>query len=78
MDVAFGLLIAGAALVTGFMGTIWPRLMYDLDSEDRESGPPTPAKLRSLRITFLFLFLIACAGLYAILTARGPAEGPLF
>ncbi len=77
MDSAIGTLIAGAALVTGFVGAVWPRLMFVLDSENRESGPPTPAQLRSVRIGFVVLFLIACAGLYAILTAAGPAEGPL-
>jgi hypothetical protein len=77
MDMAIPILVVGSLLVTGFIGTLWPSVLYNLDSEERASGPPTPEKLRSVRNASLVLVLIACVLIYAILTASGPAEGPL-
>jgi hypothetical protein len=58
-----------ALLALGFVGTVWPGVLYWLQSkEDDEGEIPTPAQLRSVRISSGVAFALACAVLYAILT----------
>jgi len=76
----FGLLVSGLFLVAGFVGIFWPTLIHSLDTEnDSTSTSHAPQQLWAIRISSLVMFLLGCAGIYAILTWDGtPADGPLF
>ena len=75
----FGLLITGLLLVTGAVGIVSPGTLCDLESGvDVPPGPPSSQRLREMRISCLIMFVFGCIGIYAILTAVGPADGPLF
>lgn len=79
MEIAFPLGILGLLSLTGTAAIVAPAMVWELDTENRGAGPPTPADLRGVRITGIVMIAMACIGLYAILTANGqPAEGPLF
>jgi hypothetical protein len=76
---AFGLLITGILLVTGAIGIVSPGTLCDLESgPDIPPGPPSDQRLREMRIQCLVMVILGCVGIYAILTAVGPADGPLF
>ena len=79
MSNAFGLLITGLLLITGAVGIVSPGTLCDLESgADIPPGPPSEQRLRQMRVTCLVMVALACIVIYAILTAVGPAEGPLF
>jgi len=79
MSDVFGLLITGLVLVTGAVGIVSPGTLCDLESGiDIPPGPPSKQRLRQMRVTCLVMVVFACIGIYAILTADGPADGPLF
>ena len=79
MSTAFGLLITGLLLVTGAVGIVSPDTLCDLESgADVPPGPPSEQRLLEMRISCVVMVIFACIGIYAILTAGGPAEGPLF
>ena len=76
---AFGLLITGLLLVTGAVGIVSPGTLCDLEhGVDVPPGPPSEQRLREMRMQFIIMVVLGCIGIYAILTAVGPAEGPLF
>lgn len=79
MTDAFGLLITGLLLVTGAVGIVSPGTLCDLEyGVDIPPGPPSEQRLRQMRVQCLIMVILACVGIYAILTAPGPADGPLF
>jgi hypothetical protein len=79
MSDAFGLLITGMLLVTGAVGIVSPGTLCDLESGvDIPPGPPSEQRLREMRVSCLIMFVLGCIGVYAILTAVGPADGPDF
>jgi hypothetical protein len=79
MSNAFGLLITGLLLVTGAVGIVSPGTLCDLESGvDIAPGPPSTQRLREMRIQCVIMVVMGCIGIYAILTAVGPADGPLF
>jgi hypothetical protein len=74
-----GLLIAGALLAVGALGAVSPDTLCSAETGvDVPPGPPSPERLRTMRIQCVVLFVFGCVVIYAILTARGPADGPLF
>jgi len=74
----FGLLITGLLLVTGAVGIVSPGTLCDIESGvDVPQGPPSDQRLRQMRATCVVMVVLACIGIYAILTAVGPADGPL-
>ena len=76
---AFGLLINGLVLVAGAVGIVSPDTLCDLEcGVDIPPGPPSEQRLRQMRVQCVVMVIFACVGIYAILTAVGPAEGPLF
>ncbi len=76
---AFGLLITGLLLVTGAIGIVSPGTLCDLESGvDVPPGPPSEQRLREMRVSCVIMFVFGCIGIYAILTAVGPPDGPLF
>ena len=79
MHDTFGLLISGAIVLTGAVGTISPRILCRLEhGSDIPPGPPTNERLRRMRIQSIVMLLIGCLVVYAVFTAKGPADGPLF
>jgi len=72
--------VFGGLVVGGFTGTVWPALFHSLDTENESTGaPPSPQQLWAVRVNCAVMFLIGCAGLYAVLTWDGtPPDGPLF
>lgn len=71
---AIPLCIMSALLAMGFVGSVWPQVLYSLQTKDPDEGEgeiPTPAQLRAVRISSLAAFLLACAGLYAFLASLG-------
>jgi hypothetical protein len=76
---AFGLLISGLFIVTGAVGIVSPDTLCDLESGvDIPPGPPSEQRLRQMRVQCLVMVILGCVGIYVILTAVGPADGPLF
>ena len=79
MELLFPLGILGLLLLGGVAGLVAPAMVWELDTENRGLGPPTPTDLRGVRITGIVMIAMACIGLYAVLTSNGqPPEGPLF
>ena len=71
--------ILGLLFLTGTVAIVAPAMVWELDTENRGAGPPTPTDLRGVRITGIVMIAMACIGLYAFLTSNGqPPEGPLF
>ena len=78
MELMFPLGILSLLFFTGIAATTAPAMVWELDTENRGLGPPTPGDLRGVRITGIVMIAMAAIGLYAILTSLGqPAEGPL-
>jgi hypothetical protein len=77
MPNTIGLLISGALALTGAVGAISPGTLCRLDS-DTPPGPLTSDRLRTMRISGIVMLVLACAVAYAVCTAKGVPEGPLF
>jgi hypothetical protein len=75
MDTAMPLCILGLLLVTGAAGIASPEFLWELDTENRGAGPPTPTQLRQVRITCVIMIVLAAIGLYCVLTDNGEKTG---
>lgn len=75
MDTALPLCILGLLLVTGVAGIASPEFLWELDTDNRGAGPPTPTQLRQVRITCVIMSVLAAIVLYCVLTDNGERTG---